>query len=63
MKWRKAKNILRVWRRIEECEPEISTEQLMERTAQECTALFGHEIDNGDVGEALSMEHERKEPA
>lgn len=60
MKHKTAKSIARIWNRLEKREPDISTERLLEMTSQEATKLFGRDIDNGDVSEALYTLQKKK---
>jgi len=58
MKIKTAKTIVGIWNNIEASEPDISDEQLFARTSDTATRLFGWDVDNGHVGEALSIVHE-----
>lgn len=60
MKRKTAKTIKRIWDDIHDEDPSISTEQLFARTCDRASLLIGRDIDNGDVGEALSMFQEEE---
>lgn len=51
------KDLIRgIYDAIEEGEPDISTERLLQMTADEATRQLGREIDVADVAEALAPE-------
>ena len=49
-------DILNIWNALEDGDPDASTERLMAMTCDRVWAVFGQQIDAGDVAEALAKE-------
>ncbi len=53
---KRSKRICDLWNEIEDDFPDKSTEWLMAMVCDHYLTQYGHEIDNGDVAEALYQE-------